>query len=751
MSLRTQLKKVLPSISVTEQEALDAGDVWLEGSIYQGKPDFDALRAVPEAKLSSEEQAFLDGPVKELMAMVDDSVIQNSKHLPEHILDFLKKERFFSLIIPKEFGGLEFSPYANSTIVGTIATKSSAVAVTVMVPNSLGPGELLLHYGTKEQQAHYLPRLANGREIPCFALTSPEAGSDAGGIPDRGIVTKGMFEGKEVVGMEVTWDKRYITLAPIATVLGLAFKVEDPQGILGGKEHLGITCALIPKSHPGVELGNRHDPMGIRFYNGTTRGDKVFIPMEFIIGGQQNIGRGWQMLVSCLGAGRGISLPALGVSTSQVAFKSASEYAAVREQFGLSIGQFEGIQEKLADIAGKTYLQESMRVLTTEGLGMGLKPSVVTAIAKYHMTEVGRDVLDSAMDIQAGKAIQNGPQNTLASGYVAQPIAITVEGANILTRNLMIFGQGVMRCHPYLQSMVESIHSDDKGADAEFNGILRKTIGYSTANSLRAFRLGVLPFTAGASSALPEVRDYEKAVHKLSAKLAVYADFSLLVLGGKLKQAEMLSARLGDVMSFLYAAMASIKYYEQKVASSEREQAAPYFHYATRFALQSAEEALHKFLDNFPASGTRKFIRFVTMNYSTKMPKISDDLIRELAEQAQLDTAFKAQITHLVKPIEGDGHHINEQAYKAKIASLAELAKVKKALRARTIKPGARFSITLENALAANVITDAEFAQLIDYNKKREKAIRVDEFDFDMNILDDNAQPVNPLKSVVNQ
>ncbi|MEI8646154.1 acyl-CoA dehydrogenase [Pseudoalteromonas sp. Hal040] len=751
MSLRTKLKKVLPSISITEQEALDAGDVWLEGSIYQGKPDFDALRDVPAAKLSAEEQAFLDGPVKELLSMIDDSEIQNGVHLPDYILDFLKKERFFSLIIPKSFGGLEFSPYANSTIVATIATKSSAVAVTVMVPNSLGPGELLLHFGTKEQQDHYLPRLANGRDIPCFALTSPEAGSDAGGIPDIGVVKRGQFNGEEVLGLEITWDKRYITLAPIATVLGLAFKVVDPDGLLGGKENLGITCALIPKDHPGVELGNRHDPMGIRFYNGTTRGEKVFVPMDFIIGGQKNIGRGWQMLVSCLGAGRGISLPALGVSSSQVAFKGASEYAAVREQFGLAIGQFEGIQEKLADIAGKTYLQEAMRVLTTEGLGMGLKPSVVTAIAKYHMTEIGRNVLDSAMDIQAGKAIQNGPQNTLASGYVAQPIAITVEGANILTRNLMIFGQGVMRCHPYLQSMVESIHSEDKNADKEFNSILRKTVGYSVANSLRAFRLGVLPFTAGAKSSLPEVREYEKAAHKLSAKLAVYADFSLLVLGGKLKQAEMLSARLGDVMSFLYAAMASIKYYEQKVASSEREQAAPYFHYATRFALQSAEEALHKFLDNFPASGTRKFMRFITMNYSMKMPKISDDLIRELATQAQMDTAFKAQITHLVKPIEGDGHHINEQAYKAKMACLDLLAKVKKALRAKTIKPGVRFAETLDNALVASVINEEEYAKLIDYNKKREKAIRVDEFDFDMNLLDDNAKPVNPLKSVVNE
>jgi acyl-CoA dehydrogenase len=748
MSLRTQFKKVLPSISITEQEALDAGDVWLEGSIYQGKPDFEALRAVPEATLSDEEQAFINGPVKTLMGMIDDSVIQNSKHLPEHILDFLKKERFFSLIIPKSFGGREFSPYANSTIVGTIATKSSAVAVTVMVPNSLGPGELLMHYGTKEQQAFYLPRLANGTDIPCFALTSPEAGSDAGGIPDQGIVTMGEYNGEQVLGLEVTWDKRYITLAPIATVLGLAFKVFDPEGYLGGKEELGITCALIPKSHPGVELGNRHDPMGIRFYNGTTRGNKVFIPMEFIIGGQQNIGRGWQMLVSCLGAGRGISLPALGVSTSQVALKSASEYAAVREQFGLSIGQFEGIQEKLADIAGKTYLQESMRVLTTEGLGMGLKPSVVTAIAKYHMTEIGRDVLDSAMDILAGKAIQNGPQNTLASGYVAQPIAITVEGANILTRNLMIFGQGVMRCHPHLQEMVEAIHSDDADADKKFNKKLKQTVSYSIGNGLRAFGLGVLPFTASSQSSLSEVVAYEKAVKQLSARLSLFADFSLLILGGKLKQAEMLSARLGDVMSFLYAAMASIKYYEQKVASSQREQAAPYFHYATRWALNEAEEALHKFLDNFPAPIARKVMRVATMQFSYRMPKISDDLIRQLATQAQLDTGFKSQLTHLVTPIAGDGHDINEQAYKAKLACLDSLKVIKKSLRSKKIKSGVTFAQTLDNALAANLISTEQYTQLVDYNKKREKAIRVDEFDFDLNLINECPLENNPIQKV---
>jgi acyl-CoA dehydrogenase len=736
MSLRTSLKKILPSISITEQEALDAGDVWLEGSIYQGTPDFTALRDVPAAELTAEEQAFLDGPVAELMAMIDEYQIQQGIHLPDDILAFLKKERFFSLIIPKQYGGREFSPYANSTIVATIASKSSAVAVTVMVPNSLGPGELLMHYGTEEQRQHYLPRLAVGEEIPCFALTSPEAGSDAGGIPDQGIVCKEVFNGKEVLGLRLTWDKRYITLAPIATVLGLAVKVKDPEGLLGDKEDLGITCCLIPKSHPGVELGNRHDPMGLRFYNGTTRGKDVFVPMEYIIGGQNNIGRGWQMLVACLGAGRGISLPALGCSTAQVSLKSASEYAAVREQFGLSIGQFEGIQEKLADIAGKTFLQEAMRVLTTEGLGLGLKPSVITAIAKYHMTELGRDVLDSAMDIQAGKAIQCGPQNTLARGYIAQPIAITVEGANILTRNLMIFGQGVMRCHPYLQQMVESIHSEDKGADKEFNRILRKTVGYSVANSFRALAKGWLPFSSSSSSSLSEVAPYEKRVKELSAKLAVYADFSLLVLGGKLKQAELLSARLGDVMSYLYAAMASIRYYELKVSTADRKDAAPYFHYATRFAIAGAEKAISDFLANFPSGATRQFMRFLTGTYSEQTMRISDDLVRDLAHAAQLNTAFKKQLTHLVLSTPGDGHYINEQAYLAKLDCLELLKTVKQGLRKKAFKAGVTFAQTLENAHQAGAITEAEYHQLSDYNLKRERAIRVDEFDFDMNLVD---------------
>ena len=735
MSIRKSLKKVLPPISITEQEALDAGDVWIESSIYQGKPDMDALRAIPQAKLSADEKAFLEGPVKQVMDMVDEFELQNSNHIPKHILDFLGENKFFSLIIPKKFGGLEFSPYANSTIVATLATKSGALAVTVMVPNSLGPGELLMHYGTSEQQDYWLPRLAVGQDIPCFALTSPEAGSDAGAIPDAGIVTKGTWEGKEVIGLKVSWDKRYITLAPIATVLGLAFKVFDPEGLLGDKLELGITCALIPKSHPGVELGNRHDPMGVRFYNGTTRGQDVFIPMDFIIGGQKNIGRGWQMLVSCLGAGRGISLPAMGVASAQNAFKSTAEYSFVREQFGVPIGRFEGIQEQLADIAGKTFVLEAMRVLTTEGLGLGLKPSVVTAMAKYHMTELGRDVLNSAMDVQAGKAIQRGPQNTLASGYSALPIAITVEGANILTRSLMIFGQGAMRCHPYLKEMVDLIHSDDVDADKDFNKVLGKTVKFSVANSFRSLLNSYVPFARSAKTAMPEVKKYEKRMNSLSAKLAPLADLSLLVLGGDLKKAEMLSARLGDIMSYLYASMAVVRFYEQKVEN--RKEAKPYFDYAIQWCLQQGEKALVDFVNNFPNTATRGLMRVLTNTYTSSVPGISDDLIRELSEASMQQTLIKEQLTHLVVVSPGDGNDINQQAFDAKHAAMPVLKKVQKLMRSNPVIPALSFENVVAKLKEQDLLTNDEVALVLDYNDKRKLAVRVDEFTFDMELIDE--------------
>ena len=733
MSIRTKLKKVLPPISITEQEALDAGDVWIESSIYQGKPDMHALRSLPQAVLSADEQAFLSGPVEELLSMIDEFELGNSKHIPQEVIDFLGKNKFFAMIIPKKFGGLEFSPYANSTVVATIAAISGAIAVTVMVPNSLGPGELLMHYGTEAQQNYWLPKLSVGKDIPCFALTSPEAGSDAGSIPDAGIVTKGMWEGKEVIGLSVTWDKRYITLAPIATVLGLAFKVFDPEHLLGDKLALGITCALLPNSHPGVEMGNRHDPMGVKFYNGTTRGQDVFIPMDFIIGGEKNIGRGWQMLVSCLGAGRGISLPAMGVASAQSAFKSTAEYSFVREQFNVPIGRFEGIQDKLADIAGKTFLLESMRVLTTEGLGEGITPAVVTAIAKYHMTELGRDVLNSAMDVQAGKAIQRGPQNTLANGYAALPIAITVEGANILTRSLMIFGQGTMRCHPHLKEMVDLIHSEDGKADAEFNKVLIKTVKFSVKNAFRSLANSYLPFLRATESNFPIVRPYEKRVNALAAKLAPLADLSLLVLGGELKKAELLSARLGDVMSYLYAAMASIRFFEQHV--QDRVQAEAYFRYAIEWSLQQAEKAIVDFINNFPNTPARGLMRVLTNTYTSSISHISDDLVRELSTASMQDSSIKAQLTHLVKVTPGDGNDINEQAFKAKHAALPLLSKVQKALRKSPVIPFISFEHAVDTMHKAGDLTDAELTTLLQYNEKRKLSVRVDEFTFDMELL----------------
>lgn len=733
MSLRSSLKKVLPPISVTEQEALEAGDVWLEASIFRGQPDMQSVRAMPLATFSEEEQAFMDGPLQTLLGMVDDYELNNTKHIPQEILDFLGKNKFFALIIPKKFGGLEFSPYANSCIVTTIGSKSAPLGVTVMVPNSLGPGELLMHFGTAAQQDYWLPRLADGRDLPCFALTSPEAGSDAGAIPDYGVVCKEMYNGEETLGFRLNWDKRYITLAPIATVLGLAFKAYDPDGLLGGDNELGITCALLPKSHPGVEIGNRHDPMGITFYNGTTRGKDVFIPMDFLVGGQTNIGRGWQMLMSCLGAGRGISLPAVGTAGTQAGFKAATEYSFVREQFGVPIGRFEGVQDMLADMAGKTFAVDAMRVLTTEGLGLGYKPSVITAMAKYHMTELGRDVTNQAMDVLGGKAIQKGPQNTIANGYYALPVGITVEGANILTRSLMIFGQGVMRCHPYLQEMVELIHSNDKSADKQFNKVLLKTVGYSVANALRSLRNTYLPFTRKAAAQDALVAKYEKRFNALSAKLAPLADLSLLVLGGNLKKAELLSARLGDVMSYTYMAMAMIRYYEQRI--EDKADAAPYFEYGMQWALSQGEAAMAEFIANFPSTPARLLMRFLTGTYSTAVTKVSDNLVRTLAQQSLQTGRTREQITARVAVVAGDGHDINEQAFFAKHKVMPLLSKVQKALRANPVVPFVSFAHALNVLHEKGLLDKQELADLLDYNHKRELSVRVDEFDFDMHLL----------------
>ena len=744
MSLRTKFKKILPEISRTEQEALDAGDTWIEASIYQGAPDFETLLNTAPSKLTDEEQAFIDGPLEELLEMLNDMEVHNSNHIPANVMQHLKDNKFFSFIIPKAFGGLEFSAYASSTIVARISTKSNPIATTVMVPNSLGPGELLAHYGTEEQQNHYLPRLVDGRDIPCFALTSPEAGSDAGGIPDRAIVTKGMYNGEEVVGLRVTWEKRYITLAPIATLVGLAVKVFDPEGLIGAEKDLGITCLLLPADYEGVETGNRHNPLGVNFYNGTTRGTDVFVPMEFVIGGQKNVGRGWQMLVACLGAGRGISLPANGCATGHACLKSTSEYAAIREQFGMPIGKFEGIQEQLALIGGLTYNLEAMRHLVLNSLDLGFKPSVITAMAKYHMTELGRDTLEAAMDVQAGKAIQMGPGNVLATAYFATPIGITVEGANILTRNLMIFGQGATRCHPYVQDLITAIHSEDSDADAKFNSLFRKTIGYSVKNFFRGLTTAYVPGVGGSSNPDKLVAKFEKRIKRLSSILAVQSDFALLVLGGDLKRKEMLSARLGDILSFLFMAMGNIKFYLQ---SENRKELTPYFDYGTRWALQQAEEALEAYVDNFPNRFVAGFLKVSTGNAFLGKTKISDKLITDLAEATLRNDGAKEELTSLVSMKGRDGFTVLSDAYKAKLDVLPLLDKIKKAQRTGKVTKQLTFEELVEVSLQANVVTAEESDKLMAYNEKRKLAIAVDEYTFDMELLSNIDEPKPILKT----
>lgn len=590
-------KRILPPMSTTEQEAMESGDVWWDGDLFCGNPDWQKLHNFPKPKLTAEEQAFMDGHVKTVLEMVDDyQITRHDRDLPQPVWDYLKAHGFFAMIIPKRYGGLEFSAIANSTIVTLLSSRSISLAVTVMVPNSLGPGELLTHYGTEEQKDYWLPKLANGTDIPCFALTGPEAGSDAGGIPDKGIVCKQEFEGKETVGISLTWNKRYITLAPVATVLGLAFKMYDPDGLLSGNKDLGITCALIPTSHEGVKIGDRHNPMGMAFMNGTTYGEDVFIPLDWIIGGKEYAGKGWRMLVECLSAGRGISLPALSASGGHMTARMTSAYAYTRRQFGMSIGKFEGVQEALARIGSQTYTLEAMRTLTAGAIDLKAKPAVVTAIAKYHMTEMLRSVVADSMDIHSGRGIQIGPKNYLANSYVSVPISITVEGANILTRNLMIFGQGATRCHPYvLDEMAAAANPDVKQGLRDFDQLLVKHVLFATGNSLSALFQGL---TAGLFNSKPvsgETGTYYQQLTRMSRGLALAADFSMLILGGDLKRKEMISARLGDVLSQLYIGSSIVKRYEddgRQVADL------PFVHYGLQNCLYEIGKAFDGYFQN---------------------------------------------------------------------------------------------------------------------------------------------------------
>ena len=638
-------RRITPRMSQTEREALDAGSVWWDGELFSGRPKWKKLRQLPTPQLSAEEQAFLDGPVDELCSMLNDWEITTEREdLPPEAWEFIKKNGFFSLIIPKSYGGLDYSALAHSAIVMKISTRSITAAVTIMVPNSLGPAKLLLEYGTEEQKNYYLPRLAAGEEIPCFALTNPHAGSDAGAIPDYGIVCRQDFQDqKDVLGMRLTWEKRYITLGPVATLLGLAFKLYDPDHLLGEETDLGITLALIPTDTEGVNIGRRHNPLNIPFMTGPNSGENVFVPLDWIIGGQERIGQGWRMLMECLADGRGISLPALSTGAGKLAARGIGAYARIRTQFKLPIGRFEGVEEALARIGAYTYIMDAARTLTATALDRGEKPSVISAIVKYHLTERMRKVVNDAMDILGGAGICLGPRNIMGRAYQGIPISITVEGANILTRSMIIFGQGAIRSHPYVFRELEALGEEDPELSLEkFDRALFGHIRFVIMNSLRslfhALTSSLFIFVQGPGSA----RRYYQHLTRMSAAFALLTDAALITLGGTLKRRESLSARLGDVLSHLYLASAVLKRFEDQ-GSPKSDQAL--LQWSCQHCLSEIQQAIDGLLHNLPNRPLAFLLRWMIFPLGRHFSPPSDKLGQQIAEQLLIPSSSRDRLS----------------------------------------------------------------------------------------------------------
>jgi acyl-CoA dehydrogenase len=624
-------RRMLPSMSTTEQEALEAGNVWWEGELFSGIPNWRKLLELPEPRLTDEERAFLDGPTEKLCRMIDDWQITHELcDMPQALWDFVKQEGFFALIIPKSYGGRGFSPLASSMVLTKISSRSATVASTIGVPNSLGPAELLLHYGTEEQKQRWLPGLASGAEVPCFALTSPRVGSDATAIVDTGVVCRGSFEGKEIVGIRLNWEKRYITLAPIATVLGLAFKLYDPDHLIGDRDEYGITAALIPTRLPGIEIGRRHFPINIPFQNGPTRGRDVFVPLDSIIGGSKMAGHGWRMLVQQLAVGRSIVLPSNALGGAVGSVYAAGAYARIRRQFGLPIGKFHGVGEALARMAGTTYTMTAASRVTCTALNNGEKPAVASAILKYHNTEMARTVANDAMDVHGGKAIMLGPKNYLARNYESVPIAITVEGANILTRNLIIFGQGAVRCHPFVRAEMDAARDPDAARGLEkFDELLFKHVGYALSNAVRSF---VMALTLALFTEVPAIgvtRRFYQQINRFSASFALAADAAMLTMGGELKRKELLSARLGDVLSYLYLASMVLKHYRDQ---GEPAGDLPLVEWSCRTLLYKTQEQLHGLLRNLPNRFVAALLRLAIFPRGRTYSAPSDVLGQQIAE-----------------------------------------------------------------------------------------------------------------------
>ncbi|HDX8615022.1 TPA: acyl-CoA dehydrogenase FadE [Aeromonas dhakensis] len=721
-------KSIMPEMSRTEKEAIEAGTTWWEADLFAGNPDWKKLHAIPVSTLSAEEQAFLDGPVEEVCRMVNDwEVTHERADLSPEVWQYLKDNKFFAMIIKKKYGGLEFSAYAQSCVLQKLCGASAVLASTVGVPNSLGPGELLQHYGTDEQKDYYLPRLAVGKEIPCFALTSPEAGSDAGSIPDFGIVCKGEWEGKEVLGMRLTWNKRYITLAPIATVLGLAFKLRDPEHLLGDEEELGITCALIPTHIKGVEIGRRHFPLNVPFQNGPTRGKDVFVPLDFIIGGPAMAGQGWRMLVECLSVGRGITLPSNSTGGVKMLALASGAYSRIRRQFKLPIGKMEGIEEPLARIGGNAYIMGAAAKLTVTGIDLGEKPSVISAIVKYHLTDRAQKCIIDAMDIHGGKAICMGPNNYLARGYQGAPIAVTVEGANILTRSMIIYGQGAIRCHPYvLPEMLAASHPDQEQALKDFDKAVFSHVGFAISNLVRSFWLGLTGARFAAAPFKDQTKGYYQQLSRLSANLAFLSDMAMGTLGGELKRKERVSARLGDVLSQLYLASSALKRYQDE---GRQHADLPLLHWALQDALFKAQEAIDELLRNFPNRWIGLALRVIVLPLGRDLKRPSDKLDNQVARLLQTPSETRSRLAqgqYLTRE-EGNPFGLLEQALDDVLSAEPLFEKVCKADGIK--RPFMQLDKVAEAGLTLGVLNQTEADLLRRAEESRMRTINVDDFD----------------------
>ena len=721
-------QKIMPEMSSTEKEAIDAGTTWFEADLFRGSPDWQKLHSYPKPRLNAEEQAFIDGPVETVCKMIDDwhTTHERTDMSPE-VWQYLKDNKFFAMIIKKQYGGLEFSAYAQSRVLQKLSGASTVLASTVGVPNSLGPGELLQHYGTKEQQDHYLPRLVTGDEIPCFALTSPEAGSDAGSIPDYGIVCEGEFNGETVLGMRLTWNKRYITLAPIATVLGLAFKLRDPDGLLGDKEELGITCALIPTDIEGVNTGRRHFPLNVPFHNGPTSGKDIFVPLDFIIGGPSMAGQGWRMLVECLSVGRAITLPSNSAGGVKSIALATGAYSRIRRQFKLPIGKMEGIEEALARIGGNAYLMDAVTTMSTGAIDLGEKPSVISAISKYHLTEKMRTSIADAMDIHGGKGICMGPNNYLARGYQGAPVAITVEGANILTRSMIIYGQGAIRCHPYVLAELEAANQSDKTKALEdFDHALFGHIGFAISNIVRTKWLALTGSRFASAPYNDETRRYYQLMTRFSANLAMLSDIAMLTLGGDLKRKERISARLGDILSYLYLASASLKRFDDQ---GRQHADLPLLKWAVEDSLYRAEQAIDELISNFPNKAVAISLRLMIFPFGTWLKKPSDAVEHKVSRILQTPCEARSRL--------GEGQYLTDDGANvlgSLETTLLELIacepiydKICKALNEKL--PFYYLDKLAEKGLAAQAITTDEAEKLIAAEKLRLQVINVDDFD----------------------